>query len=116
MSRATYLGHMGVGRGSSRPTRKRAAGALSSEAVWKYLCGYMVEHKGRPPSVREIALAMGGRSLGSVSKALSGLHVQGKIRYNYGTHRHIEIVDAVYLLPPGALGEANDQKNSKNSI
>lgn len=114
MNHTPILGHIGAGRGSaSRPTRRRrTAGALSSEAVWGYLCAYMVEHTGRPPAVREIAKGLGGCSLGSVSKALSQLQVQGKIRYRYGTRRNIEIVGATFLLPAGSTGEIDDHKSN----
>lgn len=116
-------GHMAVGQGARRvgtgapgragsarhskggPSneRPRAAAGLESEHVWRYLCAYMVEHHGRPPAARDIADGLGGRSLGSVAKALSVLEREGRIRRGrFGRARGIEIIGATYTLPAWA--------------
>lgn len=100
---------MSVGRGArrsgSRAARRgtgRTAGE-AAEAVWPWLCAYMVEHNGRSPSARQIAAALGGYSLGGVAKALARLEHQGRIRRGrYGEARGIEIVGARFVLPEGA--------------
>ena len=109
MSQVSVVGHMGVGRGARRGSRRSArpegaaANPLSPDAVWSYLCKYMVEHNGRPPAARQIAHELGGRSLGGVAKALARLEQEGRIRRGrYGEARGIEIVGATYTLPAGA--------------
>lgn len=103
------VGHIGVGRGARRSTQRAArrgdgrTAGTPAEAVWSYLCDYMVAHSGRPPAARQIAVALGGYSLGGVAKALAQLEQQGRIRRGrYGEARAIEIVGATYTLPAGA--------------
>ena len=110
MNQVSVVGHIGVGRGvrrgstrSARPGRGGSGASLSPDAVWSYLCKYMVEHNGRPPAARQIADGLGGRSLSVVAKALARLEQEGRIRRGrYGEARAIEIVGATYTLPAGA--------------
>ena len=110
MNQVSVVGHMGVGRGArrgaTRPARAGGGGSGTSllpDAIWSYLCTYMVEHNGRPPAARQIADHLGGRSLSVVAKALARLEEEGRIRrVRYGEARAIEIVGATYTLPAGA--------------
>ena len=62
------------------------------QAALEFIASYQATHKGRSPSMREIATALSVNSMSHVSNLLWRLHEKAFVRMRYGGKRSIEVL------------------------
>lgn len=61
--------------------------------VYQAIRIYVAQHKGRPPSLRDLCAALGVSSVSSVSRHVHALAARGVLTITPGVHRGIELTE-----------------------